>query len=1022
MQKKSVLIISCFLIIFLATGFVSASWFSDTWNKITGHAISTTCFSGTGPIAAGQVRCNCVENWTCENWSSCLNNQQTRTCRDIRGCGSTTNKPAVNQNCTSPCVSESNAAFCSRLNKSCGSVTSKDNCGISRTLNSCGACSGQTTCISGVCTANTPSCTENWQYSQWSTCNNSLQTRTATDLNHCGTTNNRGVLSQSCISNKYLIINQIGVIKPNLDSLENGANADMVDYLSGYFPNFVNGSSMKYYVGEFTENKNLAVAVAEFANNLNSADFEKFVNQGRANGATIDYDPAGAEYSLINNAQILFIGDSNEFSVMWTSNNKLVFISLQNVDSDNSNILFKSYLAKYPSSLALPSSNTTIPSNSTSTCTDSDGGLNYYVRGMLSGYDSIRKNWTSEDICDKETCINCGHYNEGQLHEVSCNNSQLESTNYQCPNGCSNGACVNSSGCDRAKLRIINFKSQISTNTSTVDIQILQDNAWVTTSKNVHIGQDVYYNNMVINLQNINVVGKRAEMRIQNGEFESVALQNGNEEMLHQQVEVIFENDEVKYLTISDCLSEPVTPTSCNDLISKIKNPSSFTDEYGNNYQASWNNSYVWSTWINGNQENVTSYEIGWWSQGNGFYYYPSYTVSVFDSKESASSYLEQIKNEGNLCSAQTIADSNGHDQIAYVCSYYYRDASNPDLRAYWLNDNKLISFYAGKSRQLNDAEELREAQMKVNEFVNKLSGSSYSYSMNNYLDWDFQRFIGKDLSYCKSQLTQTVNPETNETCSACWSCKIEPTICPEHGYQQKTCVDNCCNQQKKEEQLFCSPGICSGCMVPRWIGSNDNTCMPYGFRFAQTQQDNDKSGKINEITSDEGTIKILSDSQVYLSFSDYKNNNTYEYTLTLNKAQQIKVPNFDPSISSFTVTVTKIVPGDNHNGYIELTSSIEQSFNAYCDFDGQVKTQKTQEYDGSWAKCQNNYECFSNLCSGGECVEINNMIKEVTGYKSTGVKILCKVADIFNVQDYNTCMVNYLGADYTKSVASKSG
>jgi len=42
------------------------------------------------------------------------------------------------------------------------------------------------------------SCTPNWSCSKWSPCINNLQTRTCNDLNKCGTTNNRPVLSQNC--------------------------------------------------------------------------------------------------------------------------------------------------------------------------------------------------------------------------------------------------------------------------------------------------------------------------------------------------------------------------------------------------------------------------------------------------------------------------------------------------------------------------------------------------------------------------------------------------------------------------------------------------------------------------------------------------------------------------------------------------------------------------------------------------------------------------------------------------------
>jgi peptidoglycan/xylan/chitin deacetylase (PgdA/CDA1 family) len=47
------------------------------------------------------------------------------------------------------CTAESNAAFCARLGKTCGTVTANDNCGASRTVTSCGACTSPETCGGG---------------------------------------------------------------------------------------------------------------------------------------------------------------------------------------------------------------------------------------------------------------------------------------------------------------------------------------------------------------------------------------------------------------------------------------------------------------------------------------------------------------------------------------------------------------------------------------------------------------------------------------------------------------------------------------------------------------------------------------------------------------------------------------------------------------------------------------------------------------------------------------------------------
>jgi hypothetical protein len=56
------------------------------------------------------------------------------------------------------CKPETNAAFCSRLGKNCGTVSGADNCGTARTVSSCGTCTNPKSCGGGG-TANVCGCT-----------------------------------------------------------------------------------------------------------------------------------------------------------------------------------------------------------------------------------------------------------------------------------------------------------------------------------------------------------------------------------------------------------------------------------------------------------------------------------------------------------------------------------------------------------------------------------------------------------------------------------------------------------------------------------------------------------------------------------------------------------------------------------------------------------------------------------------------------------------------------------------------
>jgi len=71
-------------------------------------------------------------------------------------------------------------------------------------------------------------------------------------------------------------------------------------------------------------------------------------------------------------------------------------------------------------------------SASSANCTDSDGGINFNVKGTVQTKDSISTG-SYYDLC----------WNGGnELHEWSCNGTQAKETIYACPDGCQDGACI----------------------------------------------------------------------------------------------------------------------------------------------------------------------------------------------------------------------------------------------------------------------------------------------------------------------------------------------------------------------------------------------------------------------------------------------------------------------------------------------------------------------------------------------------------------------------------------------------
>ena len=81
----------------------------------------------------------------------------------------------------------------------------------------------------------------------------------------------------------------------------------------------------------------------------------------------------------------------------------------------------------------------------TGTCTDSDDGMNYYVKGDVSSCGIVQT-----DFCASPTPGADPRVIEFYCSGVSCNPSigeyGIESTEYVCPNGCQDGVCIQTAG------------------------------------------------------------------------------------------------------------------------------------------------------------------------------------------------------------------------------------------------------------------------------------------------------------------------------------------------------------------------------------------------------------------------------------------------------------------------------------------------------------------------------------------------------------------------------------------------
>ncbi len=85
---------------------------SDTWLLTVNYSTTSTQSTGSsnqGTIspedAPARTRISCTEEWTCSDWSACINGIRTRTCTDANNCGTTNNKPNEEESCSTEITS-----------------------------------------------------------------------------------------------------------------------------------------------------------------------------------------------------------------------------------------------------------------------------------------------------------------------------------------------------------------------------------------------------------------------------------------------------------------------------------------------------------------------------------------------------------------------------------------------------------------------------------------------------------------------------------------------------------------------------------------------------------------------------------------------------------------------------------------------------------------------------------------------------------------------------------------------------
>ena len=73
------------------------------WNCFSNDTSGNFAWATNRTLTIALTSTSCTENWTCANWTTCSEGNQTRTCTDSSSCGATLQKPQESQTCIETC-------------------------------------------------------------------------------------------------------------------------------------------------------------------------------------------------------------------------------------------------------------------------------------------------------------------------------------------------------------------------------------------------------------------------------------------------------------------------------------------------------------------------------------------------------------------------------------------------------------------------------------------------------------------------------------------------------------------------------------------------------------------------------------------------------------------------------------------------------------------------------------------------------------------------------------------------------
>ena len=180
-----------------------------------------------------------------------------------------------------------------------------------------------------------------------------------------------------------------------------------------------------------------------------------------------------------------------------------------------------------------------------------------------------------------------------------------------------------------------------------------------------------------------------------------------------------------------------------------------------------------------------------------------------------------------------------------------------------------------------------------------------------------------------------------------------------------------------------------SGCIIDRGY-DEESICMPYGNRFSEIG----KNVRIKEGDEIQVMLKGVNiNHEVSIGFIS---NNEVKLVIDGQNINSLSdEESYDMGDSIVTVRdIDFAIDANDDKSSVWLRFEVKGSL--FCGVNGDVAIQRDRENS-----CQNNYECLSNQCSNGVCIDLAETIKE----EASGIKkFICRLFSWVG-QDYNKCV-----------------